>query len=68
MASPTPSGVRPDCGAEFSRTRRGYPRRRCERCNRRHQNAQARAVPRASRSPPGTPPACAPPSSPNRSA
>ena len=45
MARPTPSGVCPDCGAEFSRARRGRPRRRCERCNRRHQNARARAVP-----------------------
>ena len=45
MASPTPSGVCPDCGAEFSRARRWCPRRRCERCNRRHQNARVRTVP-----------------------
>ena len=45
MASPTPRAVCPDCGTAFSRARRGRPRRRCECCNRRHQNARARAVP-----------------------
>ena len=45
MARPTPHGVCPDCGAAFSRARRGRPRRRCERCTRRHQNARARALP-----------------------
>ena len=45
MASLPPSALCPDCGAEFPRARRGRSRRRCERCNRRHQNARARAVP-----------------------
>ena len=49
MASLTPNGVCPDCGEAFSRACRGRPRRRCERCNRRHQNARARGIP-----PPGT--------------
>ena len=45
MARPTPHGVCPDCGAALSRARRGRSRLRCERCNRRRQNARARAVP-----------------------
>jgi len=38
-------GVCSDCGARFVRHARGRPRTRCERCNRRRQNARSRHVP-----------------------
>ena len=38
-------GACSDCGARFVRHGRGRPRTRCERCNRRRQNARARHVP-----------------------
>ncbi len=34
-----------DCGAQLVRHRRGRPRLRCDRCNRRRQNARARNLP-----------------------
>ena len=34
-----------DCGARFVRHGRGRPRTRCDRCNRRRQNARARHGP-----------------------
>ncbi len=38
-------GACSDCGARFVRHARGRPRTRCDRCNRRRQNARARHVP-----------------------